>query len=172
MLAGKHQWPAADQSLQFGEGDDRTGKGDGADRHADRHLDQTGALDSTRHTDAKILWRAERRDGDADRGEANQAVERRHQLRQRRHLNLQRDVCPNGSADNDTGDDQPIADHVGNQQRRDNGDHHAGDAVQIAGSRRSRRGQAAQRQDETNGRYQIEKGGEVSAHELPRYLLR
>ena len=52
MLAREDQRPAGDEALQFGEGDDRAGEGDRADRHAERHLDEAAAVDRAAHADA------------------------------------------------------------------------------------------------------------------------
>ena len=46
MLAPEDQRRAGDQALQLGEGDDRAGEGDGADRGAEPHLDQAVRLDA------------------------------------------------------------------------------------------------------------------------------
>ena len=54
-----------------------------------------------RLADAVGGGRVEGRRGDADRGQADQAVEGRHQLRQRRHLDAQRDEGADGAADDD-----------------------------------------------------------------------
>ncbi len=55
---------------------------------------------------------------DADRGETDQAVERGDQLRQRRHLDLLRDVGADRAADDEAEQDQPAAHDRGRQQRR------------------------------------------------------
>src|SRR5260370_8189410 len=55
------------------------------------------------------------------------------------------------------------------QQGGDHRDEHAGDAVDVADPRRYRRGQTAQRQDETDRGDQVEEGGQVLAHRGPRY---
>ena len=54
--------------------------------------------------------------GDAYGGEADQAVERRDQLRQRRHLDAQRDEGADRAADQDAENDQPKADDMRRQQ--------------------------------------------------------
>ena len=74
---GKTSGRPDDEALQFGEGDDRAGKGDRADRQPERHLDEAAAVDRAAHADAVGLRRGEGGGGDADRGEADQAVERR-----------------------------------------------------------------------------------------------
>src|SRR5262249_21364722 len=95
-------------------------------------------------------------------------------LRQGRHLNAQRDIGADRAADQDAKDDQPVADHLGRRQGGYDRDHHPGDAVQIPAPRRVRRGQAAQRHDEADGRDQVEKRREALAHRGPgvRYFLR
>src|SRR5260370_1379007 len=55
------------------------------------------------------------------------------------------------------------------QQGGDHRDEQAGDAVDVADPRRYRRGQTAQRQDETDRGDQVEEGGQVLAHRGPRY---
>src|SRR5215472_1448169 len=169
MLAREHQRPAADEALQFAERNDRAGERNRADRHAERHLDEAALMDRAAHADAVRFREAERRRGDADGGETDEAVKRRDQLRQRRHLDAQRDHGADRAADQDAEDDEPEADDVRGQQRRHDRDHHAGDAVEIAGPRRLRRRQAAQRHDEADRRDQIKEGGETLAHRGPRY---
>src|SRR5215472_2905702 len=169
MLARKHQRPAADEALQFTECDDRAGERYCADRHAERHLDEAAAVDRAAHPNAVGFREAERRRGDADGGEADEAVKCPDELRQRRHLDTQCDHGADRAADQDADYDEPEADDVRGQQRRHDGDHHAGDAVEIAGPRRLRRRQATQRHDEADRRDQIEKGGEALAHRGARY---
>ena len=57
----------------------------------ERHLDQALGVDVARRADAERLRRVQRRRGDEHRGEADQRMERRDQLRQRGHLDAQRD---------------------------------------------------------------------------------
>ena len=136
MLASEDEGPAGHQTLQFGEGYDRAGKGDGTDRHADRHLDEAAAVDRTAHANPVGLRKGEGSRRDADGGKANQAVERRNQLRQCRHLNSQRDIGADRAADQNADDDQPKAHDMRGHQSGDHRDDHAGDPVDVAGSRR------------------------------------
>ena len=57
MLAREDQRRAGDQALQLGEGDDRAGEGDRADRQAEAHLDQAARLDRAGDADAEGLRR-------------------------------------------------------------------------------------------------------------------
>ncbi len=166
MLPGEDERLARDQALQLGEGDDRAGEGDGADRGAETHLGEAAARDGAGRADTVGLRRREGGRGDADRGKADEAVERGDELRQRRHLDLERDVGADGAADQDAEDDDRKAaeDDVRRRQRGGDRDHHAGDAVEVAGARRHRRAQAAQRHDEADRGDEIEEGREVFAH--------
>ena len=167
MLAGEDQGSAGHQALQFGEGDDRAGKGDGADRHADCHLDETAAVDRTPHADPVSFGKGEGGRGDADSSKADKAVERRDQLRQCRHLNAQRDIGPDRTADQNADSDQPKADDMRGNQGGDHRDHHAGDPEDVAGPCGLRGRQTAQGQDEADRSDQIEEGGQGVAHRGP-----
>src|SRR5438132_216827 len=95
VLPSEGQRPARDQPLQFGKSDDRAGKGDRADCQPDRHLDKARRVDRAADADTVGLRRGEGRRRNAHRGEADQAVEGGNQLRQRRHLDLPRDIGAN-----------------------------------------------------------------------------
>ena len=105
MLTGEHQRRAGDQPLELRERDDRTGEGDRADRGSNRQFDQAGGLDGARGADAVSVGREIRGGGDRDGGKPDQAVESGDQLRQRRHLDFQRDHGADGAADHDAGRD-------------------------------------------------------------------
>jgi hypothetical protein len=143
VLAGEDQRPAADQALQFAESDDRAREGDGTNSHADRHLNQTATVDRAAHPDPVGFGKGEGGGRHADRSETDEAMKRRDQLRQRRHLNTQRDISANRAADQNSDDDQPKAHHMRGRQRRDHRDDHAGDAVYVPRARCFRRGEAA-----------------------------
>ena len=57
----------------------------------ERHLDQALRVDVAQRADAERFRRVQRRRGDEDRRQADQRMEGRDQLRQRRHLDAQRD---------------------------------------------------------------------------------
>ena len=123
-------------------------------------------MDVAQRADAERFRRVQRRGGDEHRRHADQRVERSDKLRQRRHLDAQRDEGANRAADGDAHDDQPVADdrHARMQQRRQHGDGHAdhAEAVALAGGLRMR--QAAQRQDEQHAGDEIGERGQVRGH--------
>ena len=162
VLVGEGDRRALHQRLQLGEGDERAGEGDGADGQAERHLDQALRVDIAGRADAERFRRIQRRGGDEHRGEADQRVERRDQLRQRRHLDAPGDERADAAADGDAEQDQQdaAADMPGCTQRRQDGDRHAGHAEQVAAARGLGVGQAAQRQDEQDGGDQIQQRGQ------------
>ena len=88
--AGQQDRLAAHASVELGEGDDRAGKGEGADGDAEAHLDQALAADAIALEDAERLRRIERRRRHEHRRQADQRVERRDQLRHLRHLDSAR----------------------------------------------------------------------------------
>ena len=165
VLHREDQRLAGDQALELTEGDDRAGEGDRADGDAKAHLDQAGDLDLARCTDVVGLRRVERGRRHQHRCQAHQAVEGRDQLRQRRHLDLKRDHRTDGAADDDAEQDQPVGDDARERQRRDHGDRHADDAVEIAAARGLRRGEAAERHDEADGGRKVEQRRERGRHE-------
>src|SRR3546814_7946438 len=60
MPRGQHDWRTRHITVQLQEGDDRTGKGDGANSHAKAHFNPADQMDnSVRPCDAKSL-RAEK----------------------------------------------------------------------------------------------------------------
>ena len=59
MLALEDQRRAGHQPLQLGEGDDGAGEGDGADGHAQPHLDQAMPRDGADLADAEFMRRGE-----------------------------------------------------------------------------------------------------------------
>ena len=62
----------------------------------------------------------------------HEAVKGGHQLRQRRHRNVDRDVCVYGAANENAGEDEPIALHDGGREGRTHREHHAGNDVKVA----------------------------------------
>ena len=85
--------------------------------------------------DAEGLRRVERGRRDEHRGKADQRVERRDQLRHRRHRDAPGDDGADAAADGDAGDDQAqvsASRSRRSEQRRDDGDRHADHAVAVA----------------------------------------
>jgi hypothetical protein len=163
-LAGEHQRLAGDEALQLRKRYDRARKGDGADRSADAHLDQAGAADGADDADPVSLGIEEGRGGDEDRGHADEAVESGDKLRQRRHLNAKGDGGTDCAADNDADEDKPVAHHFRREERGDDGDGHAGHAVEIACARALGRREASQCHDEADGGHQIGQRGHGLGH--------
>ena len=93
--ARQEQRLAADEALQLAERDDRSGERDRADEDAEEGLDLVHArLDA-----GKGMTRIERdRKPHEHRGEPDEAVEDRHQLRHRRHADARREQRADGAA--------------------------------------------------------------------------
>ena len=123
-------------------------------------------MDVARRADAERLRRIQRRGGDEHRGEADQRVECRDKLRQRRHLDAQRDEGADAAADDDAEEDQPVAQAA----------HAVMGSVAITATAMpimpnrlpwrdvTGRRQPAQRQDEQDGGDQIGERGEAGGH--------
>ena len=171
MLHREGDRVAAHQALQLEERDHRSREGDRADGGAQRHLDQAAGVDAADRADAVGLRVIEGRRRHEHRRHTDQAVEGGDQLRQSGHLNALCDDGPDGATDQDTEDDHPVADHVGTEQRGDHGDHHAGDAEDVAHARGIGRAQAAQRHDEQNARDQVGEPGNCFSHGFALLLL-
>ncbi len=164
VLAGEDQRLAGDQPLELGEGDDRAGEGDGADRGAEAHFHQAADLDgAVRADDAIGRGGIKGGGGDADGGEADQAVEGRDQLRQGRHMDAPRQHGADGTTDRDADDDEPIGLHMRRRQRRADGDHHAGDAEAVAALRRFGELRPRRAHDETDRGDEVERAERVSS---------
>ena len=110
--------------------------------------------------DAEGVGRDERRRRDEHRRQADQRVEGGHELRQRRHLDAQATTAPIAPPIDQAADDQPGRDDARRRHGDADRDHHADDAVEVAGARRHGRAQPAQRHDEADGGDQIAVGGE------------
>ena len=164
MLALEDQRRPGHEPLELGEGDDGAGEGDGADGHAQPHLDQGMRFDGADLADTELMGREIGRGRDADRRQADQAVEGGHELRQGRHLDAQRNEAADGPADDDARRDDRIAHHPRLGQGRGDGDHHAGDAEAVAAARGLRRGQAPERHDEADGGDEISEGRQILSH--------
>ena len=110
--------------------------------------------------------------GDEHRRQADQRVERRDQLRQRRHLDPQRDHGADAAADQDAEQDQQVtpAVHAVLQHGRDHGDGHADHAEAVARPRGDRGRQAAQRQDEQDGGDEVSEGRQAGGHRYCFFL--
>ena len=146
------------------EGDDRAGEGDGADRRAERHLDQALRVDRAGHADAEGFRRVEGGRRHQHRRQADQRMERRDQLRHRRHGDAPRDHRADAAADRDAADDhRPGQRLLGRRhgQRGEHGNGHAGHAEIVAPPRGLGRRQPAQRQDEQNAGDEIEQRDEI-----------
>ena len=91
--------------------------------------------DVARRADVEGLRRIERGAGDKHRGEPDQAVERRHELRHRGHADAERDHRADQPADDDADADPQVVFDPRLAEGRADGDHHAGDAEDIAAAR-------------------------------------
>jgi hypothetical protein len=116
------------------------------------------------HADAVGLRRVERGRGNRDRGQADQRVERGHELGQRRHLDLERDQGADRAADHDCGQDLAVGEHARHRHRGADGDRHADHAYQVALPRRLGRGKTPQCEDEADRRDQVGEAGDLLAH--------
>ena len=107
-----------------------------------------------------------------NRRQPNEAMERRDELRQCRHLNAKGDEGADGAANQDAHDDERVTHDVGRGERRGDRNHHADDAENVAQSRAFRRGEAAQGQDEANRSDEVGDGCEIARHEIsPAYFV-
>ena len=157
---------ALHQRLQLGEGDQRAREGDAADRQAERHFHQALGVDRAGHTDRERLRRVQGGGRHEHRGQAHQRVKRGDQLRQRRHLDPPREDRADAAADGNRHQDQRPAAwrHSLPQQRRQDGDGHAGHAHAVAGAGGLGVGQATQRQDKEDRGNEIGKRGQAGRH--------
>ena len=104
---------------------------------------------------------------DQHRGQANEAVQHRHQFRHFGHLDLLRQIDADRTAD-DHGDDDPadvagIRPQNGGEQR----DRHTGDAEQVALLRRFMTRQARQAENKQNSGNNVCSCNQSSRHLLP-----
>ena len=125
-------------------------------------------MDRAGRADAESRRIVERGGGDEDRGEADQRMEGGDELRHRRHRDAPGDHRADTAADRQAEHDQEEGAPArrGDEQRRDDGDRHAGDGEGVAPPRTLRVRQPAQRQDEEDAGDEVEKRGQVGRHEL------
>ncbi len=173
MLALEHQRLAGDQALQLGEGDDRAGERDGADRRAQRHFDQARELDARVGARLAMPKAAGLDSAAAATNTAarptrlwNAATSWGSAVIWMRAATTVPIAPPISSADGD----RDVVDDAGLGHGGDDRDHHADHAETVAPARRDRRGQPAQRQDEAHRGDQIEEGGEFGSIML-RYFF-
>src|SRR5690606_23556760 len=83
-----YQWLSADESMEFGKRDHRTGKGDRADAHTDVDLD---AVNHRFGPNEVILWIEQRCESDKHRRRTDEAVEQRDELRHLSHFHSARE---------------------------------------------------------------------------------
>jgi hypothetical protein len=131
----QQQRVAGDLAGQLAKGDHRAGEGHGTDQDADVDLDFVDGLLGAAH-----LRRSGRVDvvGETDqhRREADHAVHQRDQFRHLRHLHGAGRIDADGT-DHHRGDDPRVTGTADTrtEDRRQNGDGHADDAVEIAAAR-------------------------------------
>ena len=131
LRAGIRDRPAGDELLQLREGDERAGERDRADQG--RKLRGDAPLDADV---ADVRPHAvELDDRDERRRTAAHAVEQRHHLRHRRHLDLACGDRSEGAADRHSDDDLPVADDLGLSERDRDRDQHADGADLVAAAR-------------------------------------
>ena len=126
-------------------------------------------VDRARHADAEGFRRVEGGRRHQHRRQADQRMERRDQLRHRRHGDAPRDHRADAAADGDAADDhRPGQRRLGPRhgKRGEHGDGHAGHAEIIAPARGLGRRQPAQRQDEQDAGDEIEQRDEIVIHDL------
>ncbi len=158
---------AGEAGLKFPPGDHRAREGDRADDRAEAHLEQGGGLDAVLAENAEIGGLQERRRGHEHRREAHEGVKGGDELRHRRHLDALGDHHPDRTARGDRDQDEEIAPPGAarkNEQGDDDGQRHAGHAVQVARPGGGRMGEAAQRENEADGAQEIAEGGDVGTH--------
>ena len=164
-----HDRRAAHARGKLQERDDRAGESDGADRDAERHLDQRRLVDVAARPDAERLRRIVSARRDQHRGEADQRVERRDQLRHRGHRHAARDHRADAATQHQAADHQRPRRDADRRMRAERGQHrdgHAGDAEHVAAAAGFRARQPAQRHDEEHARDQIEQRDDVCVHEI------
>src|SRR3546814_1211240 len=106
MPRGQHDWRTRHITVQLQEGDDRTGKGDGANSHAKAHFNPADQMDnSVRPCDAKSLRAEKGTRSDKHRSEADQTVKSGDKLRHRRHRDLTCDDEPDNAANDNRAED-------------------------------------------------------------------
>ena len=131
---GKTTGAPGHQALQLGKGDDRTGEGDGADRHAKGHFDEAGGVDMPGLGDAERRRRMERRGGDENRRQADERMECGDELRHGGHRDPPRRHRAHAAAKDEPQDDEAPGE-AGSRRRSDERgryrDRHAGHAEKI-----------------------------------------
>ena len=103
------------------------------------------------HVGGDITRRGIAADADQHRGEADEAVQERNQLRHLRHLHFARLVDADGGADEHGDDDVAKAAAVVIVKGGDERDGHADDAVEVAVFRAFLTREAGEREDEEDG---------------------
>ena len=174
VALGQQDRRAGHPAVELEEGDDRAGEGDRADRKPERHLDRARGMNDVAFFDAEGLGGVKGACGDEHRGQADQRMEHRDELRHRRHLDGAGAPGADAAADREAEDDQQPrkpARRRTQRQRRHHRDRHADHAEAIALTRGGGRGEPAQRQDEQDAGDEIEQGGEIGVHRRQPFFL-
>ena len=112
-------------------------------------------MDVARLTDAERLRRVGGAGRDHDRGETDQRMEGRNELRHVRHLDVASEPGADAAADADGNEAEDPRRDIGRRpqgERRQDREAHAEHAEPIALARRRRRGESAQRENEEDAR--------------------
>jgi hypothetical protein len=166
-VAGRqHDRLARHAAVELEEGDDRAGKGDGADGNAEAHLDQRLAVDGADGTDAEAFGRIDGGGGDHDGGQTDEAVEGGDQLRHRGHGDAARGDRADAAADDEAEHDQAEAagEGLASASVVTMAMRHADHAVGVALAGWWSDATGPQRQDEQDAGDEIEEGGKVQGH--------
>ena len=163
VAPGQQHRLAVDLARQLAEGDHRAREGHRADQDPDVDLELVDGLLGTGELDRGVDVA---RVADEARGEADQAVHQRDELGHLRHLHGARGVEADAAADDHGPDDPGQARHrdARTEDRRQHGDRHADDAVQVAAARGLGIGQPAEAQDEQDGGGDVGDGGKARGH--------
>ena len=142
-----------------------------ADECADEQLDPVAGRN--RILNAEGAGIVDHRDGDEHRGQADQRMHGRDELRHLRHLDALGDQPADDAADGQRSQRQ--IDTAGDEQRCGDRDGHAGDAEAVAAARRERAGEAFEGEDEEHTRHEVDQGnqiwGQASRSTLPALRL-
>ena len=167
--ARQHQRLAGNRALQLAEGDHGAGEGNRADEDAEIDLDIVDRL-----LDALVVLGGlgidEAADADQNRGEADETVQDRHQLRHLGHLDLQghrdADQRPDdhGRHENERRHAVGFGVEEEGDDRGRHGDRHADDAVDIAAPGGLLVAQPAQAENEQDGGADIGSGYQSGRH--------
>ena len=149
MPGRQQQWLAADLAGQLAESDHRAREGHRTDEDADVDLDFVDGLLGTGELDRGIDVA---RKADQTGSQTDQTVHQRDEFRHLRHLHLARGIETDAATDEHGADDPGHTGHgdARPEHRRQHGDGHADDAVEIAAAGSFRIGETAETQDEEN----------------------